>query len=193
MPIRNAAKDLILNFFGDKANEEMAAAQSEQDDFIDDLDDSELLGCPDPSSLNTNVEQTPFPYRYNYDQSMAKVHNPKSFIGHVPFTLTPMVPPQQPGHRSTLSIIPDSFSVQHGQHYSHTQQMLSNSGFRPVVQHESQDSYMSLGIISSQGMMDEDNRETMLEDSQSPGGQRLVTAMMVDSPAQPTSQAVGYK
>jgi hypothetical protein len=142
VPIRNASKDLILNFFGENTEEEemVAAQQSEQDDFIDDLDDLELLGCPDPSTLNTNdvEQQTPFPYRYNNnDQSTVEdVHNPKSFIGQVPFTFTPMVPPQQHQlHYSTSSIIPDSFSVQQGRQLSHNQQMLSNSGFRPVVHH----------------------------------------------------------
>jgi hypothetical protein len=135
VPVRNASKDLILNFFGDKTEEmEMAVAQSEQCDFIDDIDDSELRGCPDPSTINTNVEQqTPFPYRYNnYDQSTAEVevhHN-------LPFAFTPMVPPQQFGHHSTTSsIIPDSFSVQQGRQFSHTRQMLSDSGYQPVVHH----------------------------------------------------------
>lgn len=69
---------------------------------------------------------------------------------------------------------------------------------------ESQESYMSLGILSSPGMMDEDNNrdmtggqqhvESMIEDSsQSPGGRRLVSTMLVDSPVRPATQAVGYK
>lgn len=71
-------------------------------------------------------------------------------------------------------------------------------------QQESQESYMSLGILSSSGMMDEDkNREmtggqqhveSMIEDSsQSPGGRRLVSTMIVDSPVRFANQAVGYK
>lgn len=133
VPIRNAAKNLILNFFGDKAEEEMVAAQqSEQCDFIDDLDDSELLGCPDPSTLNTNdvEQQTPFPNRYNnYDQStVEEVHNSKSFIGHVPFTFTPMVPPQQQQFNRQAVI-------------SHKRQMLSNSGFQPMHHNSHQSTY----------------------------------------------------
>lgn len=134
VPIRNAAKDLILNFFGDKAKEEMVAAQqSEQDDFIDDLDDSELLGCPDPSTTNDVKQQTPFPNRYNnYDQStVEEVHNQKSFIGHVPFTFTPMVPPQQQLHQIVSDQLRNRQAI-----ISHKRQMLSNSGFQPIVQHD---------------------------------------------------------
>jgi hypothetical protein len=57
-------------------------------------------------------------------------------------------------------------------------------------QHESQESYMSLGL-------DEDNNremtgESMIEDSQSPSRRLVTSTMMVDSPARPASQTVGY-
>ena len=57
--------------------------------------------------------------------------------------------------------------------------------------HESQESYMSLGL-------DEDNNremtgESMIEDSQSPSRRLVTSTMMVDSPARPASQTVGYK
>lgn len=62
-------------------------------------------------------------------------------------------------------------------------------------QHESQESYMSLGLYEDNNREmtggHQQHVESMIEDSQSPG--RLVTTMMVDSPARHASQAVGYK
>ncbi len=136
VPIRNASKELIIGFFAHtKTVEEEMEAQSYQDEFNDDLDDSELMECPDPSTLNTvqQSERTPFPPRYNNGTTnQSLVHNHQSFTGNVPFNFTPMVPPQQPGHRSTSSIFPGSFSP-HGQ-FSHTLTKggLSNSGVFPL-------------------------------------------------------------
>ena len=130
VPIRNASKEMIIGFFRAKAVGEKMEAHSHQDEFNDDLDDSELLECPDPSTLNAvqQSEQTPFPTRYCHDTTNhPMVHNHQSFTGNAPFNFTPMVPPQQPGHRSTSSMYPESFSPQKG-----GRQMIPNSGFRPL-------------------------------------------------------------
>ncbi len=125
VPIRNASKELIIGFFAAAVEEEMEP-QSYQDEFNDDLDDLELLECPDPSALNAvqQSERTPFPPRYYHGiTNQSLVQNHQSFTGIVPFNFTPMVPP-----RSTTSIFPGSFSA-HGQ-FSHTLTKgdLSNSG-----------------------------------------------------------------
>jgi hypothetical protein len=136
VPIRNASKELIIEFFAHtKAVEKEMEAQSYQDEFNDDLDDSELLKCPDPSTLNAvqQSERTPFPPRYyrgTTNQSL--VHNHQSFSGNVPFNFTPMVPPQQPGHRSTSSIFPGSFSPHDQFSHTLTKGDLSNSDIFPL-------------------------------------------------------------
>ena len=121
VPMRNASKELILSFFGVKDAEEKMEAQAHQNEIDDDLDDSELLECPDPSSLNAvqQIEQSPFPHRYYHsatNQSM--VHDHQSFTGHAPFNFTSIVPPQQLEHRPTSCIFPESYSL-HGE-FSHS-------------------------------------------------------------------------
>ena len=50
VPIRNASKEMITRFFGT----EKAAMESHEDIFTDDIDDSELLECPDLSTYNAS-------------------------------------------------------------------------------------------------------------------------------------------
>lgn len=124
VPIRNNSKELISKFFSssldnnvqlaDDSGKLMQAQTSEEDEF-DEIDDSELLQCPDPTSIN-HVQQTdlrtPFPPR-NY-----QTQNHQPFNGNVDFT--PMAPNrlvEQPGYNATTpSIFPESFSRQN--HFS---------------------------------------------------------------------------
>lgn len=48
VPIRNASKEMILRFFGT----EMADVPSHDDNFHDEIDDTELMECPDLSTHN---------------------------------------------------------------------------------------------------------------------------------------------
>ena len=137
VPIRNASKELLLGFFGAKAAEEMMEAQTHQDELDDDLDDSELMGYPDPSTLDAvqHSEQSPFPPRYHHaatNQSI--VHDHQSFTGYAPFNFTPLAPPRQPEHRSTSSIFPELYSLQGDFSHSLTkgnQEMISNIDIHP--------------------------------------------------------------
>ena len=131
VPIRNASKELILGFFGAKAAEEKMEAQAHQNEIYDDLDDSELLECPDPSTLHAvqQIEQTPFPHRYYHSATNQSIgHDHQSFTGSAPLDFTPIVPPQQLEHRPTSSIFPESFSRSHT---NGNQQMMTNIDIHP--------------------------------------------------------------
>ncbi|KAL7532477.1 hypothetical protein ACHAXR_004654 [Thalassiosira sp. AJA248-18] len=119
VPIRNASKELVSSFFGATPDKEdkNEAQSNDEDQFYDDIDDSELLECPDPSTINQSEQpsdRTPFPHR-NFqtttNQPMLQKH--QSFPGNIDFT--PMVPSrlvEQPGYNATPSIFPESFTVQ---------------------------------------------------------------------------------
>ena len=102
VPIRNASKELVSHFFGGaNANnadtapveeDKMDAYTNDDDEFFDDVDDSELLQCPDPTSTHYHSQQqyTPFPPRNNFQNTM---NNQPEF--------TPMIPTrleEQPGY-----------------------------------------------------------------------------------------------
>ena len=102
VPIRNASKELVSHFFGGaNANnadaspvedDKVDAYANDDDEFFDDVDDSELLQCPDPTSTHYHSQQqyTPFPPRNNFQNTM---NNQPEF--------TPMIPTrleEQPGY-----------------------------------------------------------------------------------------------
>ena len=102
VPIRNTSKELVSHFFGGaNANnadtapveeDNVDAYTNDDDEFFDDVDDSELLQCPDPTSTHYHSQQqyTPFPPRNNFQNTM---NNQPEF--------TPMIPTrleEQPGY-----------------------------------------------------------------------------------------------
>jgi len=58
VPIRNASKEMMTRFFG----AEKADTPSQNDNFHDDIDDSEYLKCPDLSTHNATY---PLPHSYH--------------------------------------------------------------------------------------------------------------------------------
>ena len=138
VPIRNDSKELVSRFFGastsdDTPIEEDKMEHSNEDQFYDNIDDSELLECPDPSTVDNRRQETshrtPFPTRdFQTTTNRPVVQNHQSFSGNIDFT--PMVssrPPsrQQPGYNATPSIFPESFTQQ-----SHFPQPHSMGGYR---------------------------------------------------------------
>ena len=149
VPIRDASKNTILTFFGNNATgtdnptetkkegqELMEPKESNDEELYDDLDDTELLDCPDPSTMQKPTQalatnaQTPFHPRTLFQPSTIKQKMGVNMAEPVDFT--PMIPPQhqhQHQHqqqqqiqqqyvgRNNLaepSIFPDSFSAQGG-------------------------------------------------------------------------------
>lgn len=74
IPIRNSSKDIISRFFGvntsdaddssTHAKEDKVVAYSNDDEFYDNIYDSERLGC-DPSATNNRSHRTSFPAEDN--------------------------------------------------------------------------------------------------------------------------------
>jgi len=146
VPIRNASKELISRFFGtDAAADDVIAEDkmNEADEFYDDIDDSELLECPDPSVQNDGSQQNSrnaqFPPRnlaQNFEKATSGSIVQNSFSGDMHFT--PMVPPrpesrQRPRNNAASSIFPGSHARQGHFHQRHGtggyQQMTFDNGY----------------------------------------------------------------
>ena len=147
VPIRDASKELIQQFFGnngagrdnvqaDETDEigqqnNVMEPQSYEDEFDDDIDDSELLAAPDPKttykhrSRETSLlpTETPFHPRTLFQPATSQHKMGVQMADSVDFT--PMVPPRQQQHHhrhhqqqhqssynAAPSIFPDAYSTQ---------------------------------------------------------------------------------
>mmetsp|Transcript_46963 Transcript_46963/g.98525 ORF Transcript_46963/g.98525 Transcript_46963/m.98525 type:complete len:455 (+) Transcript_46963:83-1447(+) len=130
VPIRNDSKELISRFFGGESStsgdtpididDEKMEAHSNENEFYDNIDDSELLKCPDPSCVDSQTQEPGYhpPISDQYSQTQMTTNHPleqnrQSFSENIDFT--PMLPPhptsvRQPGYNSSPSIFPESFT-----------------------------------------------------------------------------------
>lgn len=140
VPIRDASKELLATFFGSNgtsSREEVEAQEvleelmepCEEDEFEDDIDDSEFLDIPDPSTQHKPSQQagagglpteTPFQPRTLF-QPNTEIQQQKPMGMQMANTVdfTPMVPPprqqQQYQYNNTSaapSIFPEAYSTQ---------------------------------------------------------------------------------